>query len=98
MNYKTFELYLACFKKWGSCKFVRDRLLSLLNYKTFELYLACFKKRGSCKFVRDRLLSLLKNLYLYTKSNLQSKAVSLLKYSSTFVTNRPYLKENLKTV
>ena len=32
------------------------------------------------------------------KSNSQSKAVSLLKNSSTFVTNKPYLKEILNTV
>ena len=34
-------------------------------------------------------------MFIHTKSNLQSKAVSLLNYSWTFVTNRPYLKENL---
>ena len=32
------------------------------------------------------------------QSNLQSKAVSLLKYSQTFVTSRPYLTEILNTV
>ena len=36
--------------------------------------------------------------FVHTKSNLQSKAVSLSKYSWTFNINRPYLNENLNTV
>ena len=36
--------------------------------------------------------------FIQIESNLQSKTVSLLKYSWTVVTNKPYLKGNLSTV